>query len=242
MLQFSRQLSYQVLNSPKVTGAGPFVAASVIHPINDNNQSVRVDLPRRSILKVREGCITACNEDFKYLKVRQESINRLTFDQLTSEVGTSFIISATKSTAHFHILKVFPSNVWRFPNPLTLVAWTGTSPVYETTSSTYVMNGDSDIVLNAKNGLFNLHLESSESVLISPNCVIGYNALRHSGVPQDFSIEHKNQHIIPNSYQAEWPSFHRLHSFWNLAFKRGHLRSTLDFIKFTGPGDIIVTV
>lgn len=243
MLQFSRQLSYQVLSSPRVTGAGPFVAASVIHPINYNNQSVKVDLPRRSILKVREGCITACNEDFKYLKTAQESINKLTFDQLTSEVGTSFIVSATKSNAHYHILKVSASDVWRFPNPLTLVAWTGANPVYETTSSTYVMNGDSDIVLNGTNGLYKINLESSESVLIRPNCVIGFNALRHLGVSHDFCMDHKNlERIIPNSHHAEWASFHRLHKFWNLAFKRGHLRSTLDFVKFTGPGDIIVTV
>lgn len=243
MLQFSRKLSYQILTSPKVTGVGPFVAKSVIHPINNNNQSVKVDLPRRSVLKVREACITACNEDFKYLKMGQESINKFNFDQLTSEVGTSFIVSATKSNAHYHILRVSGSDVWRFPNPVTLVAWTGENPVYETTSSTYVMNGDSDIVLNGTNGLYKVYLESSESVLVSPNCVIGFNALRHSDVSHDVCNVHKNrEHTSSNHHYAEWPSFHSLHRFWNLALKRDTLKSTLDFVKFTGPGYIIVTV
>lgn len=243
MLQLSRQLSYQILTSPRVTGAGPFVAKSVIHLINNNNQSFKVDLPRRSVLKVREACITACNKDFKYLKTGQESINNFTFDQLTSEVGTSFIVSATKSNAHYHILRVSGSDVWRFPNPETLVAWTGENPVYETTPSAYVMNGDSDIVLTGTNGLYKVYLDSSESILVSPNCVIGFNALRHSDVSHDVCMDHKNRELTSSNYHyAEWPSFHSLHRFWNSALKRNTLRNTLDFIKFTGPGDIIVTV
>lgn len=235
MLRIWRQFSTEILKSPQVTGAGPFVTGIEFKPLSKPCRSVKVDLPRMCLLKMREICITASNENPRQLISQEKTIQALRFVELLSETGASIVFSSSQPMASYHVLRICPSDVWRFPTYNSLIAWTGENPVYDNSSTTFNVKGENQIIVSGRSPLYEIKLERSELISVRSDCVVGFNALRHLEVktptPAD---DHTDEHsFLPKLFKRRTS----MGNLWKLIDSTGNLTNST----FTGPGLILIS-
>lgn len=236
MLRIWRPFSTDVLKSPQVTGAGPFVTGIEFKPLSNPSRSVKVDMPRMCLLKLREMCITASNENPRQFLSQQKTIQALNFVELFSEKGASLVLSSSQPTASYHVLRICPSDVWRFPSYNSLIAWTGENPVYDYSSKTFNVKGENQIVVSGWRLLYEIKLKSSEMISVRSDCVVGFNALRHLELKALTPVgDHEDEHSSLLKV-LKYRTF--IGDLWKAISLKGNSTSSTTF---HGPGLILIS-
>lgn len=228
----SRRFSH-VMSKPEVTGSGPFISEPLFTILGSPRKSVKVDLPRMSVLCTKDVTVSVLNGDVESFATKAYLSNVLNYLETVSHTPSSFIISSTGLSANFHMLRSRSGDVWRFPKATCFTAWSGLSPVYDELSSMFLVKGKSQIVLNALGPLYHVELSECEDVSVPTNAVIGYTAFRYR----------RTENPKPKTAVGILESIKQIH--WTKYFKNFG-KATLatpgkDILTFTGPGVLLIS-
>lgn len=176
-------ISSQLSNIPKSTGAGPFIEYPKFEPLGNPASLINITLPPSSVLNIRTNSILAANGDLNNITSKLSILKLfpklLVYNKISSTTPLSLILSNKGSTKFFINLELSEFENWTIFNTKNLIAWYG--PELDISNNKIGVNlssgnNKSNILLNGETQLFTLNLENDEKLYLNPKSIIAINS------------------------------------------------------------------
>lgn len=180
----TNDISSQLSNIPKSTGAGPFIEYPRFEPLGNPASLINITLPPSSVLNLRTNSILAANGDLNNISSKLSILklftNPLIYNKISSTTPLSLILSNKGSNKFFVNLELSELEEWTIFNTKNLIAWYG--PDLKITNNNKIGinlssgNNKSNVILNGETQLFTLNLEQDETLYLNPKSIIAINS------------------------------------------------------------------